>query len=83
MSPDPSNLIGNDEITCGNVYSTLWYLDAVVAEGLDWATFHTSPRISSETTKLPAETSISCASGGDDARLFVPVQRALTGRSMR
>jgi hypothetical protein len=51
----PSNLIGNDEITCGNVYSTLWhvtfharrrlghlllYLGAVVAEGLDWATFH-------------------------------------------
>jgi hypothetical protein len=30
------DLIGNDEITCGNVYSTLWYLDAVVAEGLDW-----------------------------------------------
>ena len=28
MSPDPSNLIGNDEITCGNVYSTLWHITA-------------------------------------------------------
>ena len=24
----PSNLIGNDEITCGNVYSTLWDVTA-------------------------------------------------------
>jgi hypothetical protein len=28
MSPEPSNLIGNDEITCGNVYSTLWHVRA-------------------------------------------------------